>query len=251
MPNKIFKNKKIAVFIQARINSARLPGKIFFNLCEKSILIHIIERIRKLEKYYNYLVALVPVDELEKIQTHLKKYPEIIIFPGDPENVLKRFHDANKKINADIIIRATGDNPLIDISHLKKALLYHIRNNSDYTYYNNLPLGTGTEILTRETLEMCYKKSSESYHFEHVTPYIRENGDLFNIHVLTAKGIYNNPEIRLTVDEKKDFNLMETIYNNLYKGKPISVRQVLKFLIQNPQYLKINAYIKQKKEKEA
>ncbi len=246
MSGKILKNENIAVFLQARINSTRLPGKIFYNLCEKSILKHIIERIVKLKKYYNYLVVLVPVNDLERMQTHLKKYPEVIIFPGDPENVLKRFYNANKKINAHIIVRICGDNPLVDIFHLKKGLLSHIRNNADYTYYNNLPLGTGFEIMNQGTLNMCYKKSSESYHFEHVTPYIRENTDLFNIQVLTVRGIYNHPEIRLTVDEKDDFNLIEIIYNNLYKGKPLLLRQVLKFLLQNPKYLKINAHIQQK-----
>lgn len=246
MPNKISNNINISIFLQARIDSTRLPGKIFFNLCEKSILKHMIERIKKLKKYYNYLVILVPYNDTEKIQSHLQEYPEVIVFPGDPQNVLKRFYDANKKINANIIIRITGDDPLIDIFHLKKALFFHVRNNADYSYYNNLPLGTGFEIINHKTLNLTYKKSFESYHFEHVTPYIRENPDLFNIQVLKAKGIYNNPDLRLTVDEKDDFKLMEIIYNKFYKGKPIILRHVLKFLAQNPEYQKINAHIKQK-----
>jgi len=246
MPGKILKDKKISIFLQARITSTRLRNKIFFNLCEKSILKHIIERMGKLKRYYDYLVVLVPVDDVEKIQSHLKEYPEIIIFPGDPKNVLKRFYDANQKINADIIVRVTGDNPLVGIFHLKKGLLSHVRNDTDYTYYENLPLGTGFEILNRQTLNMCYKKSTEPYHFEHVTPYIRENTDLFNIQALKARGIYNRPDLRLTVDEKDDFKLMEIIYNKLYKGKPVLIRQALKFLLQNPKYLKINAHVQQK-----
>lgn len=246
MPNKFFKNVNISIFLQARINSTRLPGKIFFNLCEKSILKHIIERLEKLKKYYNYLVILVPLDDAEKMQSHLKEYPGVIIFPGDEENVLKRFYDANKKINADVIIRVTGDNPLIDTLHLKKGILLHLKNKADYSYYKNLPVGTGFEILNRETLNLIYKKSVKSHQFEHVTPYIRENINLFNVRVLKARGIYNNPDLRLTVDEKDDFKLIEIIFNKLYKGKPLLLRQVLRFLLQKPEYLKINTHVKQK-----
>ncbi len=245
MSGKILKNFNISIFLQARIFSSRLQGKIFYNLCEKSILKHIIERVEKLKRYYKYLVVLVPSSDAEKIQAHLKDYPEIIIFPGDPDNVLKRFYDANKKINSNIVVRLTADNPLVDILHLKKGLIFHVKNNPDYSYYKNLPLGAGFEIINRDTLNICYKKSVESYHFEHVTPYIRENPDLFNIQVLKTRGIYNNPDLRLTVDEEDDFKFMEIIFKKLYKGKPVFIRQVLKFLIQNPEYLKINAHIKQ------
>lgn len=247
MSSKNLKNKSIAVFLQARIFSKRLPGKIFHNLCEKSVLKHIIERIEKLKRSYNYLVVLVPQEEIEKFQAHLKKYPEVIIFPGDAENVLKRFYDANKKIDADIIVRATGDNPLIDIQHLKRGLGFHAKNNVDYTYYDNLPLGTGFEIFNKEVLETCYKNSKQSYQFEHVTPYIREYPELFKIKALKVRGTYNHPEFRLTLDEEADFKLMNIIYNKLYKGKPLLIRQVIRFLQQNPKYLKINEHVKQKK----
>jgi len=248
--NGIHITSKIAIFMQARVASSRLPGKIFFNLCEKSILMHIIERIEKIKKIYDYLVVLVPENELKEFQSHLKNYPEVIIFPGDPKNVLKRFHDANKKIKADVIVRLCGDNPLVDIEHLKKGILLHMKNNADYTYYDKLALGTGVEILNKEALNLCIKKSTEAYHFEHVTPYIKENPDLFHIQVLNAKGVYNHPEIRLTVDEEDDFRLIEIIYKKLYKGKPVTIKNVMKFLFQNPKYLEINNHVKQKGAKE-
>ena len=246
MSSKILKSKNISIFLQARSKSTRLPDKIFMNLNGKSMLKHIVERIEKLKKSYKYFAVLVPHDDLEKIQIHLKNYPEVIIFPGDPENVLKRYYDAAEKIDTNIIVRITGDNPLISIFHLKKALISHVKNNADYTCYDNLPLGTGFEIINRQALELCYKKSSQSYHFEHVTPYIKENPDLFNILKLKAKGIYNHPILRLTVDEPEDFKLMEIIYKQLYKGKPVLTRHALKFISQNTEYLKINAHIQQK-----
>ncbi len=245
MRNKI-SDKTIGFFLQARTKSTRLPNKLLLPLKGKSILIHIIERLKVLQKYYNYLVVLVPQDEFEKIQNHLQIYPDVIIFPGEPENVLKRFYDANKKVKADIIVRVTGDNPLIDTYHLKKGLINHLRKNSDYTIYKNLPLGTGFEIFNKDILSRCYKDAKTPAQKEHVTLYIRENKEKFKILELTAKGIFNHPHLRLTVDEESDYELMEKVYNELYQDKPLPLDQVIRFLEEHPDYLKINAQVKQK-----
>ncbi|MBU1078189.1 MAG: hypothetical protein KKH98_12905 [Spirochaetes bacterium] len=247
MSSKNNKSKSIAVFLQARISSKRLPGKIFRELNGKSIIQHIIERVGKLKKIYNYLVVLTPFSDIEVLQAHLKTYAEVIIFAGDENNVLKRFALANKKINADVIIRITGDNPLVDIHHLRRGLYLHMRNNSDYTCYDNLALGTGFEIFNGDVLEKCYKNAGSPYQMEHVTPYIKEHTDKFKLQILKVRGLFNQPGLRLTVDEEKDFKLMSVIYENLYKGKPIDVRQVIRFLQQNPETIRINADVKQKK----
>ena len=39
---------------------------------------------------------------------------KIKYFVGAESNVLKRYYDASKKYNADIIVRITGDCPLVD-----------------------------------------------------------------------------------------------------------------------------------------
>ncbi len=245
MSNKI-SHKTIGFFIQARLRSTRLPNKLLLPLKGKSILLHIVERLKSLNKFYDYLVVLVPQVEFEKIQNHLQIYPDVIVFSGDPENVLKRFYDANKKVKVDVIVRLTGDNPLVDTMHLRKALISHFRRNSDYTIYENLPLGAGFEIFNRDVLDQCYKRAKTPGQKEHVTLYIRNNPEKFKINKLTAKGIFNNPYLRLTVDEPADYEFMELLYNQLYQDNPIPLEEVLRFLEEHPEYLKINAYVKQK-----
>ncbi len=239
------KNLKIAVFIQARYNSTRLPGKLFLPLSGKSTLIHIIERVLMLKKFINYIVVLVPKEEKELIRSHIKNYSNVIISGGDKENVLKRFYDANKKIQSDIIIRLTADNPLVDTLHLKKALVKHIKLQSDYTIYKYLPLGCGFEIISKNALEKCFKNAKDSYQLEHVTPYIRENRNEFRIFELVPYKFYRHPDYRLTIDEEPDYQLMKIIFQNLYKGKPLRLRKVIKFLNEHPELLKINKEVKQ------
>lgn len=239
------KRLKTAVYIQARYSSTRLPQKLFFPLEKKSVLCHIIERVRLIKKLINYIVVVVPDEEKEVIREHLKDCPDVIVYGGDKENVLKRFYDANRKIQADVIIRVTADNPLVDMLHMRKALLKHIKQQADYTIYKYLPLGCGFEILSKNALERSFKNADKEYQKEHVTPYIRENRQMFKILELIPYKFYRHPEYRLTIDEESDYRLISIIYKQLYKGKPINLREVLKFLEENPELLKINENVKQ------
>ncbi|MBN1899643.1 MAG: hypothetical protein JW827_12780 [Spirochaetes bacterium] len=239
------KDPKTAVFIQARYSSTRFRGKLFLDLGGRSILQHIIERVRLLGKTADYTSVLVPRNEVETIRDHLKKYPQVIIFGGEPDNVLKRFYDANVKMQANIIIRLTADNPLVDIFHLNKALKKHKKNKNDYTVYDDLPLGCGFEIISHQALLKCYQKAEKSYQFEHVTPYIREHKGQFRIMRLRPYPFYRHPEYRLTIDEEPDYQLMKIIFKELFTGKPIKVRNVIKYLNNNPQIVEINKHITQ------
>ncbi len=234
---------KSAIFLQVRLTSDRLPQKAFFKLEKKSMLQHIIERFINIKNKIDYIVVLCPEKDKLQIQQHLSKYPNIIIFGGDETNVLKRFYDANKLIEANIIIRTTGDNPLVDTTHLIKALNFHLKVNNDYTIFKNLPLGTGVEILSEYALNEAFFNAKKEYQKEHVTPYIREAKERFKITFLEPEEFYNHPEFRLTVDETPDYELMKTIYKNLYKNKPIPMKDVITFLNKNKFLLDINSKV--------
>ncbi len=246
MSNKLLKNANIAIFLQARIKASRLPGKIFKEMSGKSMLIHIVERVQQLKKYYNNFVVVVPKEDASKIRAHLFDYPDVGVFPGSMENVLDRFYQANKKYRADYIVRLTADNPLVSIKLLKKGLIKHIKSGADYSYEKDFPLGTGYEIINKKALNICHVNSKTKLEKEHVTPYMRQPGNLFKIYEYQAKGIYKNPDIRLTVDTESDYNLMLTIYFVLYNGKPIPLKKVLKEWFKRPVWQTFNTRVKQK-----
>src|SRR6202042_2477938 len=73
-------------------------------------------------------------------------------YRGDEENVLSRFIQIVKQQQFDVVVRLTSDNPLTDISLLDKAILYHIKNDNDYTKSEDLPLGMNFEIISPKAL---------------------------------------------------------------------------------------------------
>jgi spore coat polysaccharide biosynthesis protein SpsF len=168
--------------------------------------------------------------------------------------VLERFYQAAKQYNADIVIRVTADDPLIDPTVLSEMLAYfieHITANKKIDYLSNsfgkrtYPLGLDLEIFTKAALEQAYKNASQDYQREHVTPYIYQNSNEFSVH-----GFYNDEDLskyRLTLDTPEDFQVISSIYKNLFvEGEIFGMQNVISFLRHNPDLVLINEHVIQK-----
>lgn len=104
---------KKVVIIQTRMASTWLPGKVLMLLAEKPVLVNIVERIQK-GRLVDQIVIATSVELLDdKVEAMCIK-EGIDCFHGAQDNVLERFFQCGRKYNADLIIRMTGDNPLVD-----------------------------------------------------------------------------------------------------------------------------------------
>lgn len=110
------------------------------------------------------------------------------------------------------------------------------------------PRGMDTEVIEFSALEKSWKNTADRDDHEHVTLFIRRNPELFKIHNVLNKSIRSD-DLRLCLDTKKDFELMQIIYDNIYKGEVIRLAEVTDFLNANPEYKKINSDVEQKKVK--
>ncbi len=108
------------------------------------------------------------------------------------------------------------------------------------------PRAFDTEVFSFDALEIAFKKAELASEKEHVTPYIYQNPSQFRIgHVLSED---DHSDLRLTVDTKEDFLLIEKIIDAFYKNNPnFTYDDIVKLLNENKDWLKINAEIKQKK----
>lgn len=216
---------KSAIFLQARLGSSRLPNKIIRTLGGKTLLEQVICRLKEALSVVQEINVLTCYHSYSVLKKILNNYSYIKVFAGSEKNVLDRFYKANQLFKKDIIIRATADNPFVSIKHLKSCLEKHIKHNADLTYCKGLPLGSGVEIFSSSALNQAYSLAYKPYHLEHVTPYIYENNADFKIQELYASEIYLRPDVRLTIDEKADFKVAESIFEKLYQTKnnfPIS-----------------------------
>ena len=246
--NKI--KPEVTAVIQARMQSTRLPGKSMLDLGGKPLLAHIIERTKLIEGIDTVVLATCFGDENIPI-IELAESMNIETFVGSVDNVLERFYNAVYRFGGDFVVRVTGDNPFLDIDYASMIVDIALESSFDLCALANLPLGAAVEVVKREALEEAYKASSEPYHFEHVTPYIKEHPELFSIE-RPRVDLKNAPNgLRLTVDTPEDYEFAQKLYNNLYNNKPFPLSNILEYIKEYPEIQSINNGIKQRSAKHA
>lgn len=85
----------IAAIIQARMSSTRFPKKVFTQICGKSLLWHIVNRLSFSKKIDKILIATSFNPEDDKIENWASANG-IACFRGDENNVLDRYYHAAK-----------------------------------------------------------------------------------------------------------------------------------------------------------
>lgn len=237
----------IAIIIQARMSSTRLPGKVLKNLAGKEILWHVVERCKK-SKLADKLIVATSEDDRDEIIKKFCKNNKIEVFSGSLNNVLKRFYDCAKNYNLTTIIRITSDCPLVDPNIIDNSIKCHLNNKKNYNYTSNclnrtFPRGLDCEIFSFSALEDAYNNAKEPFEIEHVTPYIIKNNKTMTY---TVDKEYEG-NFRLVIDEEADYKLLTHIYDKFYKkSEIIDVRKIITYLKENMNITKINEKIEQK-----
>lgn len=246
---------KIIAIVQARIASTRLPGKVMTKISGKNMLWHVVKRVQHAKKIDDIVVATTSLKEDEKI---LKLTSEMGVksYAGSEDDVLDRYYKAAKKYHADIIVRITGDCPVVDPHIVDKVVQYFLENRYDYvsnTIKPTYPDGLDVEVFSYNALEKAWKEAKLLSEREHVTPYIRKPE---NFKIGNFKNDIDLSDMRWTVDGQKDLDFVREIYKNLYPKKQLFLMQdILKLLKEKPELMDINSginrnegYIKSLKE---
>jgi spore coat polysaccharide biosynthesis protein SpsF len=243
--------KRIAVILQARMGSTRLPKKVLKDIVGKPMLWHIINRIKK-AKSISQIVIATTTKEKDKPIVKLALENGVNVFLGNEDDVLDRYYKAALTFKADIIVRITGDCPLIDPEVIDSAVNYYCSNSFDYVstarslnkqeHKHSLrvyPDGLDVEVFSFAALQKAWKHARLTSEREHVTPYIWKRHDAFRIGIIECD--QNLSEMRWTVDNPKDLVFIRAIYEKLYNEKSIfKMKDVLSLLKAYPELAEIN-----------
>jgi spore coat polysaccharide biosynthesis protein SpsF len=236
----------IVAVIQARMSSTRLPGKVGLLLEGKTVLEHVINRVKQAKNINSVIVATTNNPE-DQILVKLCESLNTPVFCGSLNDVLDRFYQAVNPITPDHIIRITADCPVLDPKIIDNVIDHHLKTKADYT--SNVsknptyPDGEDVEIFTFKTLKNAWKKAKLASEREHVTMYIRNNSADFKIEYID-----NNIDLsqkRWTLDNQEDFNFIKCLYQKLYsKNKYFGLSEILNLLEKNPDLESINSHLK-------
>lgn len=238
------KHRMTNAIIQARMGSTRLPGKTMMNLEGIPILEHVIRRLNRVSEIDIIIVATSTKDDDDIIEQYCNSR-NIPCVRGSEDNVLGRFGIASTRYPADVYVRATADNPMIDIRLVEKMLSFFYQEELTYTCYKKYPIGSGVEIFSSESLLQALNKADRKYELEHVTPYMYERMDNRNVRYYTS--IEDDSNIRLTIDTERDFLFAKELFTRLYEFNPyFGICEIKELLSRNMHLMTINADVHQK-----
>lgn len=240
-------DNNIIIIIQARRASTRLEDKILLPLCDRELLIRMIERV-KASKFGKNIVVATTKNKRDDLIIDLCKGENINYFRGDEYDVLDRYYHTSLHYEADIIAKIPSDCPLIDHRIIDKVFDYFLRNFPDFDFVSNLhpptyPDGNDVEIFKFSALECAWKNSRKYYEREHTTPYIWDNPRIFKIgNVKWESGLDFSMTHRFTIDYKEDYAFIKQVYEELYPINPLfSLNDILKLIeIEKPELKEIN-----------
>ncbi len=228
---------RVGIIIQARMESTRFPGKILADLAGKPMLQRVIERLKRVPKIDELIVATSDRSSDDAIATHCSKN-DISCFRGFEEDVLRRYADAAECYDLDVIIRACGDAPLTDPPGIEE--LIRVFHNEDTRFVHNRhpdgwPAGTAADLMSRDALDEAVAKADKPHHREHVVPFMYEHPDCFGMKVVYAPADLRRPEYDLAVDFKEELALICRIYRTFGNPDPaqLSLQDVVSWLDQN------------------
>ena len=196
-----------ALIVQMRLDSTRLPQKALLPIGNTILASYVMHRLRRIPAV-SYILACDEASYETFLPYASKQGFSLIAGPRD--DVLLRYCIAAKSTDAQWIIRATGDNPLVSYE-LATLLLEQTDEGADYAAHTGMPKGMGVELIKKSALERACALTNEPYYREHVSPYIYDHPEFFKILKMQAPQKYAIPGASVTIDTFDDYTFVKSI----------------------------------------
>ncbi len=232
----------IVAVVQARVGSTRLPNKVMKPIGGTPMIELLLTRLAR-SKEVDKIIVATSVDERNLPLVEHVRNLGYTCEQGSENDVLDRYFQVAKLHKTDVVVRITGDCPLVDpelvdevIRRFKATKVDYFSNTSPPTY----PDGLDIEVFTFQALEQAAKESNKPFDREHVTPYLRKPGQF-----KTATMQHNRDlsALRWTVDEPEDFAIIEKIFQYFHPRTDFAWTEVLALQSEQPELFRTNQHI--------
>jgi len=233
---------RTVAIVQARMGSTRLPSKVMSPIVGKPLIELLLTRLSNAQSIDEIVVA-TSIDTRNDI---LAKHVESIgykVFRGSENDVLDRYFRAAIASSADVIVRITGDCPLIDPAIVDSTVSLRIESGADYasnTAPPSFPDGLDTEVFTMSSLAIAHAQATTTAQREHVTPFIRESGQFRTANLIST---IDMSSMRWTVDEPADFEVVKSVFEHFAPRKDFQFSDIIALTKTNPELFAGNQHL--------
>tara|TARA_X000000368_G_scaffold419092_1_gene422387 strand:+ start:16662 stop:18704 length:2043 start_codon:yes stop_codon:yes gene_type:complete len=236
------KQKKIVAIIQARNGSSRFPKKILKKIGKLTLIEILLKRI-SLSKRINKVVVATTRSSSDNSLIKILMKRKIDFYRGDENNVLNRYYEAAKKFNADIVVRITGDCPVIDPKIVDEVIDLYLA--SKAAFASNIepptyPDGLDVEVFSFNELSNAKKFAKSKFDKEHVTPFIKYRRNIKKINKFSN---LNLSKIRLTVDEEVDLQQLKILFKKFKNITKFGIKDIIELYRKDKNIFSLNSHL--------
>lgn len=233
---------KVVAIVQARMGSTRLPNKVMKPIGGVPMIELLLARLARANQLDQIVVATADDPRNQPLADHVRRLGYHCHL-GSETDVLDRYTDAARQAGADVVVRITGDCPLVDpalvdqvIMRFKSSKVDYLSNISPPTY----PDGLDVEVFTFAALETAWKETRKPFDREHVTPYLREQDRFMQASLNNSEDL---SDLRWTVDEAADFEVIEKVFQHFSPDTAFTWQQVLQLQRTQPAIFQANQHL--------
>lgn len=232
----------LAVIVQARHGSTRLPGKILNPLGEKTALMRVLDRCAQIPGA-DTVVCAIPDTEADNAVAREAEAGGYRVVRGSEKDVLSRYAKAAREVRADYVMRVTSDCPFIDPAICGQVIDLMRETRTDYAC-NDMPAlfphGLDCEVMPGILLAEADRLASDPAEREHVTSWLRHHPHL-------QKACLRGPgqgveTLRWTLDYAEDLAFFQAMYAELGEAAAsMSAAELVGVCMRSPDLVAINA----------
>lgn len=200
---------RVVAIVQARLSSMRFPRKVLAPVLGRPILSHLLERLGRATRV-DEIVLAIPDSPAGDALVQFADEHGVRYHRGSEDDVLDRYHRAAQGAGAAVVVRITGDCPMVDPALVDRAVSTLVDGGYDYVQTGRqYPDGFDVEVMTMAALQRASGHASDRYDREHVTPYVQRDPSnrvaMFD-HVADLSGG------RVTLDEPEDLEVIAGVF---------------------------------------
>ena len=202
--------QKIPIFVQARMNSSRLPGKMTMIMKNgKTLLETVVARCRMCQMTDNVIV-LTSNEPSDCEIADICRQNQVAVFQGSLENVYERYTAAIIDHGVEAFVRICGDSPLISHRLIDYSIDVFKSEKADFVSnicVRTFPSGQSVEVISSRIFTSQRHLKSRNFSNEHVTQGLYDlPGRVFSVEKIPSSSI-----LKLSIDTKEDFDSVESM----------------------------------------
>lgn len=224
------------------MGSVRFPNKVLRQINGVPMIGLLLERLARATKVDEVRLATSDHPRNDPLAEYVTSRG-FSVYRGSETDVLDRYYQAAREASADVVIRITGDCPVIDPALVDAVCTRRLEDGVDYAS-NSLPPtfpdGLDTEVFTFAALERAWNEATAAHDREHVTPYLRMSPAFTRSNVV-ASDDYSAE--RWTVDEAEDFDVIASVFTHFHPRTDFTWREVMELRSTHPDWFMGNQHL--------